>query len=52
MAIGETQEGQTSRTGTMLFVRLGKLLGARLVIDGHLYPGPQGAAGLIGQLPV
>ena len=52
MAMGETQEGEASHTGTMLFVKVGKRIGAGLVIDGHLYRGAQGAAGLIGQLPV
>ncbi|WP_424930746.1 ROK family protein [Amaricoccus tamworthensis] len=52
MAMGEISEGEASDSETMLFVKVGKRIGAGLVVDGRLYRGAQGAAGLIGQLPV
>lgn len=52
MAMGELHDGEVSPDATMLFVKIGKRIGAGLVVDGKLYRGAQGAAGLIGQLPV
>ena len=36
----------------MLFIKVGRQIGAGIVCDGQLYRGAQGAAGLIGALPV
>ncbi|HSF93034.1 MAG TPA: ROK family protein, partial [Paracoccaceae bacterium] len=36
----------------MLFIKVGKRIEAGMVFDGRLYHGAQGAAGLIGQLPI
>ena len=36
----------------MLFIKVGRRIGAGIVCDGQLYRGAQGAAGLIGALPV
>jgi predicted NBD/HSP70 family sugar kinase len=52
MAMGEFHEGEASVNETMLLVKVGKRIGAGLVVDGQLYRGAKGAAGLIGQLPV
>lgn len=52
MAMGELHDGEVPPGATMLFVKVGKRIGAGLVVDGRLYRGAQGAAGLIGQLPV
>lgn len=52
MAMGEFHEGEALADGAMLFVKVGTRIGAGLVVDGRLYRGAQGAAGLIGQLPV
>ncbi|TDL85435.1 ROK family protein [Meridianimarinicoccus aquatilis] len=52
MAMGELHDGEVPPDSTMLFVKIGKRIGAGLVVDGKLYRGAQGAAGLIGQLPV
>lgn len=51
MAMGEVHAGVEPRTGTVLFVRVGRRIGAGLVVDGRLFRGTQGANGLIGQLP-
>ncbi|MDE0114519.1 MAG: ROK family protein, partial [Albidovulum sp.] len=42
----------SERAKNMLFVKIGKRIGAGMVIDGNLYRGSQGAAGLIGQSPM
>lgn len=52
MAMGELHDGELPPDATMLFVKIGKRIGAGLVVDGKLFRGAQGAAGLIGQLPV
>jgi predicted NBD/HSP70 family sugar kinase len=52
MAMGELHDGEVPQRATMLFVKVGKRIGAGLVVEGKLYRGAQGAAGLIGQLPV
>lgn len=52
MTMGELFAGAGIGLQTMLFVKVGKRIGAGLVIDGRLYRGAQGATGLIGALPV
>ncbi len=52
MAVGELHAGDGLGTNDMLFVKVGKRIGASAICDGKLYRGAQGAAGLIGQLPV
>lgn len=52
MTMGELIAGAGAGLQTMLFVKVGKRIGAGLVIDGRLYRGAQGATGLIGSLPV
>jgi len=52
MTMGELSAGAATDVGTMLFVKVGKRIGAGLAVDRNLFRGTQGAAGLIGQLPV
>lgn len=52
MTMGELFVGAGVGLQTMLFIKVGKRIGAGLVIDGRLYRGAQGATGLIGSLPV
>lgn len=52
MTMGELFVGAGAGLQTMLFIKVGKRIGAGLVIDGKLYRGAQGATGLIGSLPV
>ncbi|OHV81032.1 ROK family transcriptional regulator [Ensifer sp. LCM 4579] len=52
MTMGELHAGAGISHRTMLFVKVGKRIGAGLVSDGVLYRGAQGAAGLIGSVPV
>lgn len=52
MTMGELKAGAGAGIGDMLFIKVGKRIGAGIVFDGRLYRGAQGAAGLIGQLPV
>lgn len=52
MAMGELHDGEVPPDTTMIFIKVGKRIGAALVLEGELYRGAQGAAGLIGQLPV
>ena len=52
MAMGELHAGAGLGRRTMLFVKVGRRIGAGIVCDGQLYRGAQGAAGLIGALPV
>ena len=52
MAMGELHDGEVPAGATMLFVKVGKRIGAGVVVEGSLYRGAHGAAGLIGQLPV
>ncbi len=52
MTMGELNASDSERSRNMLFVKVGKRIGAGMVIDGHLYRGAQGAAGLIGQSPI
>lgn len=52
MTMGELHAGAGAGCRSMLFVKVGKRIGAGLVCDGRLWRGASGAAGLIGQLPV
>ncbi|MCX7645807.1 MAG: ROK family protein [Rhodobacteraceae bacterium] len=52
MTMGELHAGAGIGCTAMLFVKVGKRIGAGLVCDGRLWRGALGAAGLIGQLPV
>lgn len=52
MTMGELHAGAGLGQRTMLFVKIGSRIGAGIVFDGQLYRGAQGAAGLIGSLPV
>ena len=52
MAMGELHVGAGHGLRSMLFVKVGRRIGAGIVCDGQLYRGAQGAAGLIGALPV
>lgn len=51
MAMGELHAGAGKGVNEMLFIKVGKRIGASFIYDGKLYRGAQGAAGLIGQLP-
>ncbi|WMS43772.1 ROK family protein [Acuticoccus sp. MNP-M23] len=51
MTVGELYSGDDAETSDMLFVKVGKRIGAGIVCDGQLYRGAQGSAGLIGQMP-
>jgi len=52
MTMGEFHAGAGAGHRTMLFVKVGKRIGAGLVSDGALFRGAQGAVGLIGSVPV
>lgn len=52
MTMGERFAGAGKSVRNMLFVKVGKRIGAGLIFDGRFYRGAQGAAGLIGQMPV
>ncbi len=52
MAMGELHAGAGLGLRSMLFIKVGRRIGAAIVCDGQLYRGAQGAAGLIGALPV
>lgn len=52
MTMGELHAGAGHGLRTMLFIKVGRRIGAGIVCDGQLYRGAQGAAGLIGSLPV
>ena len=52
MAIGELHAGAGRGANTFLFIKVGKRIGAALVVERRLYRGAQGAAGLIGQFPL
>ncbi len=51
MTVGELHAGAGAGVDNMLFVKVGKRIGAGFIFEGRLYRGAQGAAGLIGQLP-
>ena len=52
MTMGELHAGAGHGLRSMLFIKVGQRIGAGIVCDGQLYRGAQGAAGLIGALPV
>ena len=52
MTMGELYAGAGIGRRTMLFVKIDRRIGVGIVCDGQLYRGAQGAAGLIGSLPV
>lgn len=52
MTVGELHAGAGIGTRSMLFLKVGRRIGAGIVCDGQLYRGAHGAAGLIGSLPV
>lgn len=52
MTMGELHAGAGQGLSSMLFIKVGRRIGAGIVCDGQLYRGAQGAAGLIGALPV
>ncbi|MGZ2385425.1 putative NBD/HSP70 family sugar kinase [Rhizobium brockwellii] len=52
MTMGERFAGAGRSVRNMLFVKVGKRIGAGLIFDGRLYRGGKGAAGLIGQMPL
>jgi predicted NBD/HSP70 family sugar kinase len=52
MTMGELHAGAGVGQRTMLFVKVGKRIGAGLSNDGVLFRGAQGAIGLIGSVPV
>lgn len=52
MTMGELHAGAGIGMRSMLFIKVGRRIGAGIVCDGQLYRGAQGAAGLIGSLPV
>lgn len=52
MTMGELHGGAGQGLGSMLFVKVGRRIGAGIVADGRLFRGAQGATGLIGALPV
>ncbi|MCX7300863.1 MAG: ROK family protein [Rhodobacterales bacterium] len=52
MTMGELHAGAGQGLQSLLFIKVGRRIGAGLVADGRLYRGAQGAAGLIGSLPV
>jgi predicted NBD/HSP70 family sugar kinase len=52
MTVGEFHAGAGAGHRTMLFVKVGKRIGAGLVSDQVLFRGAQGAVGLIGSVPV
>lgn len=52
MTMGEFHAGAGAGRETMLFVKVGKRIGAGLVNNRSLFRGAQGAVGLIGSVPV
>jgi|TARA_R100000935_G_C2840595_1_gene170752 predicted NBD/HSP70 family sugar kinase len=52
MTMGELHAGAGLGRRSILFVKAGRRIGAGIICDGQLYRGAQGAAGLIGALPV
>jgi predicted NBD/HSP70 family sugar kinase len=51
-SLGELRAGAGKGTGDLLFVHLGSEIAAGLASDGRLHRGAQGAAGMIGHVPV
>jgi predicted NBD/HSP70 family sugar kinase len=52
MTMGELHAGAGQALSSMLFIKVGRRIGAGIVSEGRLYRGAQGATGLIGALPV
>jgi predicted NBD/HSP70 family sugar kinase len=52
MTMGELHGGAGQGLRSMLFVKVGRRIGAGIVTEGRLLRGAQGATGLIGALPV
>lgn len=52
MAMGELHGGAGQGITSMLFIKVGRRIGAGIVTEGRLFRGAQGATGLIGALPV
>ena len=52
MTMGELHGGAGQGLSSMLFIKVGRRIGAGIVSDGRLFRGAQGATGLIGALPV
>ena len=52
MTMGELHGGAGQGLGSMLFIKVGRRIGAGIVSEGRLFRGAQGATGLIGALPV
>lgn len=52
MTMGELHGGAGLGVNAMLFVKVGRRIGAGIVAEGRLFRGAQGATGLIGALPV
>ena len=52
MTMGELHAGAGIGLRSLLFIKVGRRIGAGIVCDGQLYRGAHGAAGLIGSLPV
>lgn len=52
MTMGERFAGAGQHARNMLFVKVGRRIGAGLITGGRLYRGSQGAAGLIGHMPI
>ena len=52
MTMGELHGGEGQGHNTMLFVRIGKRIGAGFAFGGQPFRGSTGAVGLIGQLPI
>ncbi len=52
MTMGELHAGAGQSLSSMLFIKVGRRIGAGIVSEGRLYRGAQGATGLIGALPV
>lgn len=52
MTMGELKAGAGKNVKDMLFLKVGQRIGAGIVFNDSLYRGANGAAGLIGQLPI
>jgi predicted NBD/HSP70 family sugar kinase len=52
MTMGELHAGAGQGVSSMLFIKIGRRIGAGIVSEGRLYRGALGATGLIGAIPV
>ena len=52
MTMGELHAGAGQGLSSMLFVKVGRRIGAGIVSEGRLFRGAQGVTGLIGAIPV